>query len=213
MVRLTACAEFVGGAGTVCDVGTDHAYLAALLAERCPRVIASDINDGPLAAARATVARLGLGAKISVVKSDGLREIDLAGVSDIVIAGMGGETICGILSASLAAPRDFSGINFVLQPMTKIPLLRARLYALGFEIVEERTVFDGRIFVVVKAKYTGISREITPLFSEIGLLAADRDYVEKQAKKLAAEGKGLLTAGELSAALAKLRLCQLIMDN
>ena len=29
--RLTVCAELVRGEGIVCDVGTDHAYLAAEL--------------------------------------------------------------------------------------------------------------------------------------------------------------------------------------
>ena len=48
--RLSMCAEMVSGKGVVCDVGTDHAYLAAYLIQsgKCSRVIASDINDCPL---------------------------------------------------------------------------------------------------------------------------------------------------------------------
>ncbi|MEG0615769.1 MAG: tRNA (adenine(22)-N(1))-methyltransferase TrmK, partial [Oscillospiraceae bacterium] len=47
--RLAAVERLVDGVGTVCDVGTDHAYLVAhlLLNERCKTAIAADINDGP----------------------------------------------------------------------------------------------------------------------------------------------------------------------
>ena len=52
--RLQACAAWITDGKTVCDVGTDHAYLAAelLRKERCQHVIASDIGEGPLQAAR-----------------------------------------------------------------------------------------------------------------------------------------------------------------
>ena len=55
--RLTKCMELVGGSGIVCDVGTDHALLAAELINsgKCEKVIASDIKEGPLDAARKTV--------------------------------------------------------------------------------------------------------------------------------------------------------------
>lgn len=48
--RLQACAAWITDGKTVCDVGTDHAYLAAelLRKERCQHVIASDIGEGPL---------------------------------------------------------------------------------------------------------------------------------------------------------------------
>ena len=93
--RLKKCCEFVSGRGVVCDVGTDHAYLAAelVLSGKCNKVIASDIKSGPLEAARKTVEKYALSDKIELVLSDGLENIDGLGVSDIVIAGMGGETI------------------------------------------------------------------------------------------------------------------------
>ena len=48
--RLQACAAWIADGKTVCDVGTDHAYLAAelLRKERCQHVIASDIGEGPV---------------------------------------------------------------------------------------------------------------------------------------------------------------------
>lgn len=60
--RLQACAAWIADGKTVCDVGTDHAYLAAelLRKERCQHVIASDIGEGPLQAARRTLEQAGL---------------------------------------------------------------------------------------------------------------------------------------------------------
>ena len=54
--RLKICSDFVSGKGVACDVGTDHAYLAAdlILSGKCKKVIASDINQGPLEAAEKT---------------------------------------------------------------------------------------------------------------------------------------------------------------
>ena len=55
--RLKKIAELVSGKGIACDVGTDHAYLAAelILSGKCDKVIACDINEGPLEAAAKTV--------------------------------------------------------------------------------------------------------------------------------------------------------------
>ncbi|MDE6833749.1 MAG: class I SAM-dependent methyltransferase, partial [Ruminococcus sp.] len=41
--RLQACADMVSGNGIVCDVGTDHAYLATelIISGKCQKVIAS----------------------------------------------------------------------------------------------------------------------------------------------------------------------------
>ena len=55
--RLKVCAEFVCGTGTVCDIGTDHAYLPVYLVKEniCVNAVAADINDGPLSAAKQTI--------------------------------------------------------------------------------------------------------------------------------------------------------------
>lgn len=148
--RLTACAELVGGEGIVCDVGTDHAYLAAELitSGKCSKVIASDVKEGPLASAKATVEKYGIADKVDLILSDGLEKVPLEGVSDIVIAGMGGETIAAIIGGIEKLP--YSVARFILQPMTKVELLRKELYKLGFTITEERTVEEsGKLYVVM----------------------------------------------------------------
>ncbi|MBP3269039.1 MAG: SAM-dependent methyltransferase, partial [Ruminococcus sp.] len=148
--RLTACAELVGGEGIVCDVGTDHAYLAAELitSGKCSKVIASDVKEGPLASAKATVEKYGIADKVDLILSDGLEKVPLEGVSDIVIAGMGGETIAAIIGGIENLPNSVA--RFILQPMTKTELLRKELYKLGFTITEERTVEEsGKLYVIM----------------------------------------------------------------
>ena len=81
--RLQACAAWITDGKTVCDVGTDHAYLAAelLRKERCQHVIASDIGEGPLQAARRTLEQAGLLQRATLLLSDGLEQVDKTDVS------------------------------------------------------------------------------------------------------------------------------------
>ena len=159
--RLKMCAELVSGKGIACDVGTDHAYLAAelIMSGRCSHVIASDVKEGPLDSARNTVERNGLADKVDLILSDGLENVPLDGVSDIVIAGMGGETIAKIINDS---DNSFDGIRLILQPMTKAEILRMELYRNGFEITEEHIVDDGdKLYVVMCAENSGECRKLT----------------------------------------------------
>ena len=84
--RLSAAAALCRRGVTVCDVGTDHALLACYLAQNgAKEVIASDVKEGPLSAARRTIAEQGV-TNVTAVLSDGLDRIDYA--DDVVICGM-----------------------------------------------------------------------------------------------------------------------------
>ena len=167
--RLLKCASLVSGKGIVCDVGTDHAYLPVYLLENgiCTKAIAGDIADGPLEAASATVKKAGLEDKIDVVKSDGLKNISPEGITDVVMAGMGAETISEIIAA---APWLENSVNLVLQPMTKEPYLRKWLYENGYSIVKEEAVSDGdRIYTVINAVFDGFRMTVSDTFAETGM--------------------------------------------
>ncbi len=149
--RLKMCADMISGKGIVCDVGTDHALLAAYLITngKCEKVIASDINEGPLESAGKTVEKYGISGKIDLVLSDGLKNVNGEGVSDIVIAGMGGETIVKILSE---CQFDLNGIRLILQPMTKAEILRKWLFMYGFSVISEKGVAEGeKLYTVITA--------------------------------------------------------------
>ena len=153
--RLSAAAALCRRGVIVCDVGTDHALLACYLAQNgAKEVIASDVKEGPLSAARRTIAEQGV-TNVTAVLSDGLDRIDYA--DDVVICGMGGELIMKIISGCRFLSED---TRFILQPMTKADTLRRELYRGGFDIIEERAVREGdRFYTVMLARYTGAAQE------------------------------------------------------
>lgn len=199
--RLAACAEFVKGE-KACDVGTDHGYLAAelLLSGKCSFAIAADINEKPLQSARHTLHKHGLDERSQTVLSDGVESIGLDDVTDIIIAGMGGELIAKILSQ-----KSLDGINLVLQPMTKAPYLRRFLAENGFELVGERAVSEGsRLYTVMNAVYSGEKREISELEALTGKLSPSEENARRMlcalSDKLKKEAAALSASGNLEQA-------------
>lgn len=193
--RLLLCAELVSG-DFICDIGTDHGYLPAhlILTEKCRRAIAADINEMPLEAAKAVFAKEGISEKADFFLSDGLKSIPLDGVTDIVIAGMGGELISRIIEAD---ERLKSGsFDLILQPMTKAEELRRFLSAKGYEIDCEKAVKEGRfIYSVIRCRYTGNTYKLTPCEEYCGRLdpniPEDREYILRQADRLSAAAEGM----------------------
>ena len=160
--RLTAVLNAVRRGSVAADVGTDHAHLpiALCLSEICPRVIASDVRDGPIASARENVRRYGLENRITVVKTDGLCDIEAYAPDDILISGMGGELIVRILSDA-PFTRE-TGKRLVLQPQTHAELVRAYLLENGFRILAETVAQDDgdRLYQIVTAEYDGVIRTV-----------------------------------------------------
>ncbi len=190
--RLKLCAELVRGT-RVCDVGTDHAYLVAeLLSEgKCVSAVAADINEKPLAAARETLEKAGVSRKVELILSDGLENVPEDGITDIVIAGMGGELIAGILSRCYW----LEGRNLILQPMSRPEKLIDFLCGNGFEIIEQRAVTEGKFcYTVINAVKNG-AKPFVPaeLFRILGKLDLNepsaRTYAERRAENLFREGR------------------------
>lgn len=183
--RLSAIADLVRLDRRICDVGTDHAILPCLLYRRGARdVIACDVNDGPLQAARAAVARAGAQDAIRVIRSDGLRGVPPC--EDVVVAGMGGELIARIVTECRFLTPD---TRFVLQPMTRAEVLRRALYRAGFEILLENGAFaGGRVYTVLLVRHTGESAEIGDSFAFFGKNADPRYIasVNRRLRRLAA---------------------------
>ena len=185
--RLEECAKKVKG-NYICDIGTDHGYLPAYLIQsgKCEMAIASDIAEKPLEYARRTAEKYGVSEKTKLIISDGLNNIpETEPITDIVIAGMGGETIIKILEN---CPLGLRNRNFILQPMTKADLLRKNLYLLGFRLESETAVQEKDfIYTVMSVKYTGIRFEISEKSAETGkfdyTLESSLKYAEKRKKK------------------------------
>ena len=154
--RLRLAADFVREGSRVADIGTDHAHLPIALVQegRCPSAIASDIRQGPVDNARRNIEQAGLDGVISVRLGDGLHTVRSDEVEDILIAGMGGETIAAILDEAPWVQN--ARYRLILQPMTRAEKLRAYLFEKGFALHPEKTTRVGRHwYTVLCAEYTG----------------------------------------------------------
>ena len=197
--RLTACAELVRPGSRLADIGTDHAHLPVYLVKNgvCPGAVASDIRPGPAAAARRSVEPAGLADKIEIRVGDGLAPLYPGECGDIVVAGMGGETIAAILSVP-AWLRD-GGVRLILQPMTRAEALHRFLLTGGFAIGAETVVRDGgHLYPVLAASYTGESLAApSPAQCIIGGLGREGEaaaYLLKQRQILLKKAEGLRRA-------------------
>jgi tRNA (adenine22-N1)-methyltransferase len=156
--RITALIPDGKGAA---DIGTDHGCVPLQLLERGypGAIFAADINEGPLIRARKNAAEVGKEDRIKFVLCDGLDKIAPDTVDVIAAAGMGGDTITGVLDRGYwcAAP----GYTLVLQPMSHQNVLRYWLIKNEFEITHEELVFEGgniyQIFTAVYGKAPGYS--------------------------------------------------------
>ena len=158
--RLALIASLVPDGAAMADVGTDHAYLPAALLKtgRIARAVGTDIHSGPLQSAAVHSESCGVADKLGLVLCDGLENVSPDEADTVVIAGMGGETILGILGR---APWTRSGVRLILQPQSKISELRLGLTESGYVIDGEYLVRDaGRIYTVITAR-GGSSRALS----------------------------------------------------
>ncbi|MBR6107896.1 MAG: SAM-dependent methyltransferase [Oscillospiraceae bacterium] len=199
--RLLCCASMLEGS-IVCDIGTDHAYLPAYLitSGRCSEVIATDIRQGPLESAAGTLRRFHAEDKVRLVLSDGFDKVVSKGITDVVIAGMGGETIRDILAAESAGFIRKRKVNLVLQPMTKAELLRAWLAENGFAMLRETAVKDTHLYTVMQARYEGTPQPMTEAQSYYGRLRRSdpltKMYIAGVQDRLHTRAHGLEDAGD-----------------
>ncbi len=201
--RLSMVASLVRQGSRVADIGTDHAYLPVHLVQTGVAVsgIAADIGQGPLEAARHTVMAAGLQDKISLRLGDGLAPIDPDEVEDIVIAGMGGETMAAILDA--APWVKHAQYQLVLQPMTRAEDLRRWLLRHGFTVITERLVQDGRHFYpVLAATYTGAlyAEDELPIYAGFFSDEEGEPYRRMMAAHLTRRAEGLRRVGDVQEA-------------
>ncbi|NLB29627.1 MAG: SAM-dependent methyltransferase [Clostridiales bacterium] len=151
--RLASIASRVAFGAHVLDVGCDHGYIPLYLAENgiAAKIFASDISAGPLETAKRNAERRGLSDKISFRLADGIPDDVAPLVDTVIIAGMGGETIAGILERAPKTLND--GVFFILQPQTKIDILLASLRKSNFcAITLSEVVEGGRKYTVITAR-------------------------------------------------------------
>lgn len=146
--RLQRCADYIGCANRIADIGCDHGYLGISLLKngQVKSVIAADIRPMPLQAAKENAKRFGFDEQMEFFLSDGAsaipRDFDV-----MVCAGMGADTIVSILEN--APWLKSTSYRLVLQCQSKTAMLRKYLNENGFSIVRESAIKDGRFLYSV----------------------------------------------------------------
>ncbi len=155
--RLELIASMAKRGYGIADIGTDHAILPIILRQNGYKgyIAASDINNGPLNKARQSLADAEI-TDVDLILCDGLAGINCSKVDTIIVAGMGGDTITGILDRGLYDINEWSERNdykLVLNPVTKPEILRYWLVNNGFHIINDEYIEDnGVICQIIFAK-------------------------------------------------------------
>lgn len=150
--RLRTVASMVTRGMRVCDVGCDHGFVSVWLVEQkiSPGVLAMDVREGPLAAARRHVAERGLESSIETRLSDGLHNYKIGEADSLVCAGMGGRLMTRILGEEKAKTDSFR--ELVLQPQSELEQFRRWLREHGYRITAEKMVEeDGKFYPMMRA--------------------------------------------------------------
>ncbi|MFZ5965891.1 MAG: tRNA (adenine(22)-N(1))-methyltransferase [Bacillota bacterium] len=187
--RLMTIVEQVKQGSYVADIGTDHGYIPVFLIEKAiaNKVVASDVNEGPLKRAVHTIQQHHLGHCIECRLGSGLEPIKPGEVDTVIIAGMGGLLIRDILNNNLTLTKSFD--TFILQPMVAQDELRRWLIGNGYKIINEKLCREEhRIYeiIVVEKGQQSIEDDI---YFEIGTkLIENRDplleeFLKKHIKK------------------------------
>jgi tRNA (adenine22-N1)-methyltransferase len=123
-------------AASAADVGAGDGHLAAALASRGLRVVATEAGEGPYRRLREKTP--GVDCRLG----DGLRPLRQGEVDGAVLAGMGGRTIASILERDGALARSLEWL--VLQPQQHAHQLETWLEGEGFIIQRGEWTMQGR---------------------------------------------------------------------
>jgi tRNA (adenine22-N1)-methyltransferase len=199
--RLKAVASLVRQGRRLADIGTDHAYLPAYLVLKgvVPSAIASDLREGPLDNARATVRENGIENQIELRISDGFDCLYYSEADDYVLAGMGGILMSELLSRAewLKNP----DLHLILQPQSHAEYVRRFLSENGFEIQNEICVNEGeRLYIAFDAYFTGRAEKRDYYYYYFGTLPDNEDenskeYVQRLTARLEKEKQALKESG------------------
>jgi tRNA (adenine22-N1)-methyltransferase len=141
------------------DVGSDHAYLPIWLISnnKIKKAYAIDISENCAQRIKKNTNKHKIPENIIIpVLSNGFADFglkfDFYELSDIVIAGMGGETISQIIE-NTKNMYDIKNINFILQPNSKIEHLKKYLTENNFNIKNNViTESKKRLYSIINAE-------------------------------------------------------------
>jgi len=129
--RLGAILDLIPQGDAVADVGSGHGALAAHLAARGGRVIATEVTQAALLELRQNLRRWGISG-VEVRHGRGLEPLGRREVDGVVVAGMGARTILDVV-----AQGDLRGLRWLLlQPMQHSDLVEPWLRARKWDVLD-----------------------------------------------------------------------------
>lgn len=165
--RMMMIAKEVKPCLKVYDTGTDHAFIPIYLIQNevCKSAVASDVRIGPVRVAQKNISKFNAEEKVSTSLCDGIQ--NAKGCDCIIIAGMGGQLICDILSREKEIAKTAG--QLILQPMNAPEKLRKYLWDNGFVIDSENLCREKhKVYNVMCAGFTGFEAQ----YSEVDLHAS-----------------------------------------
>ena len=175
--RLQTLSAFIEEDEIVLDIGCDHGLLGIYLTlnRHHIKMVSSDINVKPLLKAKENIHRFNLDNRIETRLGNGL-EVMSDDITTVVISGMGAENIINILKDINNYP---AVTKLVLSPNNDFPLLRKRMWELGFSINEERIVLEKRKYYLISKFVKGKSGKMDFYFGKLDLASKNvRGYYQ-----------------------------------
>ncbi len=166
--RLKILANYVNKNDVVGDIGTDHGFIPIYLIEnkKNNRMIASDLNEGPLDNAKKELSLKGLLDEVDLRIGSGLDPYKPGEIDTVIIAGMGGNLIRTIL---IEGKKHMEYLNkLILQPMHGVEELRRWILNNGFRITDEDLLFENNIFYEIIVAEKGEKQEYDETNLEFG---------------------------------------------
>lgn len=177
-LRLKTIAKMVDKCNSVADIGTDHGYIPIYLVKNklCNKVIASDINKGPVEKAKFNINLEGMNDTIECRLAAGLKAIRPKEVSSFIVAGMGGNLIRDIIEEDLEV---FKNVDYaILQPVQNPEVLRKYLIEKGYQIINEEICLDeNKYYEIIKVRYDNKPKILDYIYYLIGEKLIEKKHV------------------------------------
>ncbi len=171
--RLKLIASHIGKGNVFADIGCDHGMISKYVLENrlFNKVIASDVSEKSLNKAKKLLNKF---KSVSFIVSDGFSNFDIV-PDEAVIAGMGGEEICSILSRAETLPE-----KLILSPQKNQRKVRELLIRKNYKIFDDYTVFDKKFYdIIVAKKGDDAYSELELEFGRTNLQVMPNDFILK----------------------------------
>lgn len=147
--RLEVVASFIKDNSKIIDIGCDHGLLSIYLAGiyKNIKIIASDVNKNALSSAIKNIKESNLEDRIETRLGSGLDIVSPDEIDTVVIAGMGSNTIVGILKYSRDKLANVD--NIIVQSNTDLYFLRKNITNIGYYIEDEILIEDKNIIYTI----------------------------------------------------------------